>query len=62
MDVGNHVVITDKYKTTNGDLVGIKGKITRIDDDPTYPFTVSLNNGEIELFTKEELTLIESDN
>ncbi|MCC2248835.1 hypothetical protein JUJ52_02530 [Virgibacillus sp. AGTR] len=61
MDVGDRVIVTDKHETTNGELVGVKGKVLHVDEDSRYPITVSLNNGKLEAFTKDELTIIESE-
>ncbi|MDO6448110.1 hypothetical protein [Oceanobacillus profundus] len=61
MRVGDHVTVTDKHETTNGKLVGVKGEILHIDDDSIYPITVHLNNGNLEAFTREELTINESE-
>lgn len=61
MDVGDHVIVTDKYETTNGHLVGEKGKIVHVDNESIYPITVSLDSGKLEVFTERELTIIESE-
>lgn len=61
MDVGDRIIVTDKHETTNGKFVGVKGKILHVDVDSIYPITVGLNNGDLEAFTREELTIIESE-
>lgn len=56
VNLNDLVVVTDKNNTTNGELIGIKGIISRIDvNELRYPITVQLDNGEIEVFNKEEL-------
>lgn len=57
--VNDRIIVTDKYETTNGRHIGVKGIIVHVDDESRYPITVSLDNGELEAFTKDELTTIQ---
>ncbi|MFL2104161.1 hypothetical protein [Mycobacteroides abscessus] len=62
MKVMDRIIITDKNKATNGRLVGIKGTITSIHGRNGYQLSVTLENGKLELFLKDELTVIKNTN
>ncbi|MYL57387.1 hypothetical protein GLW20_07695 [Virgibacillus halodenitrificans] len=61
MVVNDRIIVTDQFETTNGKHVGLKGKVVHVDDESRYPITVSLDNGELEAFSKDELTIIKSE-
>lgn len=56
MKVNDLVVVVDERNTTNGEHVGLEGRIIRISDDE-YPYVIEFKDGYIEIFDREELEL-----